>query len=565
MLNYERQMNEEEKLAKAEKDYRVSQKKLRMNELKKVSYPPKHKALIDRQVKVIGHLKQEIRNLESDLRVSCKRYKSEEGVKLLEAENLIEKEREMKENVEAERKRITELQCEIDEVNKAIMDMQRNGMQVDEICEKIKKKEMKLDGFEGSLQVATNKFNDLLMQSEKYRKKINLLLEERKIFHAKYMQLYRQLLEGKQTMLDIVEQATKVCDQKEEASRKLMRLQKKKAEEERNYNECVQQLQNELDENRELDKFLNEKNERLQNDNEAYQERKAEMMQNLKEEFFDKFGKYSAMMNEMCDLYGVDSNSKIDLRYKSVEVDIMQLVCYINFRNSELIELQDSITELNLQILDQQELRELNELEQEAVLEKLQENLQNKTEECRKAVEAKQKSEWVLNQLLTDLEKMFIGYNCDSKLFFEMLGDNAHVNVFNYHTCLAQIESQIHEFVCLVFCKELAWIPEYEDETEAVVQDDYHMILSKRPINYHTDSLSPCPLCQEMIQISTLEEESRVVVLDNYDEIQREEIRAVATTPDGHSQEILHNLSKCQLPRSRAIMQAKFQEQEAGL
>ncbi|XP_022201742.2 uncharacterized protein LOC111058513 [Nilaparvata lugens] len=442
------------------------------------------------------------------------------------------------------------------------MVMQKKEMQGGEMSEKFKKKEIKLDGFESSLQVATNKFNDLLMVSEKYRKKINLLLEERKIFHAKYMQLYKQLLEGKQTMLDIVEQATKVCDQKEEASRKLIRLQRKKAEEERNYNECVQQLQNELDENRELDQFLNEKNERLQNDNEAYEERKMEMMHRLKEEFFEKFGRYSEMMNEMRDLYGVDANAMIDISYKSVEEDIMQLVCYINFRNSQLLELQDSIAELNLRILDQQELQELNELQQDKILEELHENLETKRAECGKAMEDKRRSEWVLNQLLTDLEKMFIGYNCDSKLFFEMLGDNAHVNVFNYKTCLAQIENQIHEFVCLVYCKELVWIPEYEDETEAVIQDDYHLLLSKRSINYYTDSLSPCPLCQEMIQLSNIEEESRVVELDNYMEIQREETKT-ANSPAGH--EILHNLSKCQLPRSRAIMQAKFQEQEAGL
>ncbi|XP_075228136.1 coiled-coil domain-containing protein 63-like [Lycorma delicatula] len=349
-------------------------------------------------------------------------------------------------------------------------------------------------------------------------REIEDLLIERKNFFKSYTRLYNQLLSGKQIMMDLVEQATMTYNQREEAQTRLTNLKEKTKAEKRIQSKDVQDLKRKLENVEELQQFLSIKGQRHEKD-------------------IDKFV----------------------ARFKKSEEENLSLFNYCNEVNDEVEVLQSQVFLLLESIDEQRELNQMRANEQQSLINNLQNKLTSIEYDYAEAINELERSKVLLTDLLFSIEKMFLEFECNDQPILALLGNNAHVNVFNVSLCLRLLELQLYEFIYLAYAKERHAPPQCLLEGQ-IVQDDYHIIASKRPILFHLTKSTPCPLCVETDRIFILDENNETDVIEEYDDV-HQQIKEQLEEPE-ELVALLHNISTCRLPRSRAIMQARFQEQE---
>ncbi|RZF46304.1 hypothetical protein LSTR_LSTR017261, partial [Laodelphax striatellus] len=164
--------------------------------------------------------------------------------------------------IKTEKTQIRELKIQINKVKDEILKL--NKTDVNELRVQEKKEEYKrmIVALEDRLEVATRKLNAVTADNAVYRGEINHLLFERKTFHRFYMQLSKQLMQSKQVMLDLIEQATTAFDQREETQEKLKGLKERMKAERVIHAQEVRELVRKLENDEVLYEFLSVKGQK---------------------------------------------------------------------------------------------------------------------------------------------------------------------------------------------------------------------------------------------------------------------------------------------------------------
>ncbi|KAK4878237.1 hypothetical protein RN001_010743 [Aquatica leii] len=383
--------------------------------------------------------------------------------------------------------------------------------------QRVQRGEKTLEALENKLDTVVKQYGLLTTCNHKLHSEIDHMLIERMNFNKLWYGYIENLSKGKKVLMDVLEQATLSYNNRDEYVAKLNALRAFAVDDLRRHTQEMSLLQKRLDNDRQLNEFMGFKE---QYRNMMYLlEKKTKKRNEQRMLTQNNINHYKSLLDQIQTFSGThcDSNSaEFVSKYTSIETANMSTFNLINdlhreieFQNNDLVYLQNAAAKYDL------------------------ENI-NKS----------------LLQIYNGITALFKICKCSKAPFLQLLGENNRVNDYNVLLHIQVLEEAIDQYLCKAYYTEKS--PGKTKVTETIIDEDItplpkHSIEVICPIN-------PCPLCVD-----------REMVTDVIDSLQfvhskdavKEQLTERLMLPDGLDR--LHNVSACNLPKSREIIQKRFQ------
>ncbi|XP_045479589.1 coiled-coil domain-containing protein 63-like [Harmonia axyridis] len=505
-----------------------------------------------KQRKVIDIYQRELANLTNDLNVAIsdgKRKIDKQDAHLLV--DLLNEYDKFSECIRFKKSHLSEIEYQITKVDKEVAYMRSIQLTDKMWQDRTLAGQKTLEGLENKLDVQIKKFCTICAQNNKLRDEIDHLLKERADFNLKWDKLIKNLCIGKKFMLDLIEQATIAYDQREEWCSKLQALRTKAHSDLISHIHEMRELQRKEDNDKKLAEFFSTKGQKRVMA--AMEEKERTKRKEKRTKMEEKLRKYTIILADVYDFTDQNEIDEIMESFKERESENFALFKYINELNREMEDLNDNLGYLHLDIDEQRVLMQVR-------AEKQQETLHKLREEVDEAVQLADAAEFALGdcdkkiaQLSSGIDDLFRLCKCSRDPIVPLLGENLKVHQFNVLLFLKILERHVQDYICDVFNAEKILTAKRK------IRAKHKLIRAEavlRPL-YSIEQIvpaNPCPLCVEHEQVSDV-----IDVLQRIQTKEQTEVKLAARLelPDGL--ERIHNVSACHLPKSRQIIQKRYQ------
>ncbi|KAK9870890.1 hypothetical protein WA026_009846 [Henosepilachna vigintioctopunctata] len=505
-----------------------------------------------KQRKVIDIYKRELANITNDLNVAVS-----EGKKNIDkghAKQLVELLNEydqFSDSIRMKKAHLSEIDYQITKIGKEVAYVRSIQLTDKMWQDRTLAGRKTLEGLENKLDVQIKAFCTICAQNNKLREVIDHLLKERADFNLKWDKLIKNLCIGKKFMLDLIEQATIAYDQREEWCSKLQALRTRAHNDLVSHIQEMRELERKQDNDKKLADFFSTKGQKRVMA--AMEDKERTIRTEKRKQMEEKLLLYTNILADIHDFTNRTELQEIIDAFSERESENFALFKYINELNREMEELNDSLGYLHIDIDEKKALMEERASQQQAKLQNLRDELDEVTQSADSAEFALVNCDMKLVQLEAGIDDLFRICRCNRDPLLPLLGENAKANHFNVLLYLQILERHVQDYICDVFNAEKILSARRKMKakhklvrTDAAVWPLYR-IEQIVPAN-------PCPLCVEHEQVSDVIDVLQRILTKEQIECK---LAARLELPDGL--ERLHNVSACHLPKSRQIIQKRYQ------
>ncbi|KAF5287635.1 hypothetical protein FQA39_LY15838 [Lamprigera yunnana] len=413
--------------------------------------------------------------------------------------------------------------------------------------DKILKCQQTLAQLENKLDTYIKQWCSVNGENRQLRYQINHYVLEREVFNKLWYGGIKRLNRGKQIMMDLIEQSTLAYDFRDQIVTLLNTLR------ERCHSHLIQNteemiaLERKKDHEEKLYNFMDVKGEkRLLND---LLNLRLKKQKKKREELRQTLEKYMAILNSVEEFGGTSSLQDFITTYKQIETENLSIFNYISTIKAAICNYTQIVIDHHTKIDEQVKLRDTRELLQKQKLEDLQFKLEHITKECEEIDSRNARLEGTLQQMYGGIMKVFTTCKCSTVPFLTLLGNNTSVNEYNVLIFLKLIEEQIDQLLLRVCHSEVS--QKVKGAPSAIRKD-----IRVYPVNAIKNIVltTPCPLCVEKEQVTDIVD---VLQLAHDKVVARKELNMKLKV--SNALERLHNVSACNLPKSRQIIQRRYQ------
>jgi len=366
--------------------------------------------------------------------------------------------------IKEERKRIQELNVQIQAMDKKIS-QQRKTMgglfNADQKRTALKKKEKIL---ENRLNQTMTKFNSVLHENSELRASIDHLRQERALYDSLEKKLLRDLAEGKQEMGELIEQSTVAYDQRDESQNKMIALTERRDKDKIQYDNEMKELQRILDHDQKLKEFMTIKNQERAAQKAAEEQTKKKKKDGNKEETDEEtIGQYEEAFRRIREVKGDEDIDTLVMNFIKTEDENFALFNYVNELNNDVEITAEQIEDIKND-MDKFKMEEAAmKQERDNVMRELQDKIRVAKKEADSANGKYDNSTSILTELKDGVQQMFDKIGCSKAEIEELLGSGAGVTDNNIILYLSIIEQR---------CNELLQIQHYLQHKKYQEQED---------------------------------------------------------------------------------------------
>ncbi|CAG9763017.1 unnamed protein product [Ceutorhynchus assimilis] len=503
--------------------------------------------------KVLDIFKREQKNILTDLAVASAEARTKEDLKKSrKLAYLLNEYDDFGEQIKKEKNYTKEIEDQIQMVKKKCLELAARQISDDKYQERVLKGEQIVQTLENKLEVQIKKFCVICAENVRLRSEIHHLLNERNEFNKIWERLIKNLCIGKKFMIDLIEQATIAYDQREEWVSKLQILRTKANNDLVLHIQEMRELQRKGDNDVKLQEFFAIKGQkRIMRDLAELQlqkrlENKLHINRNLEN--------YLKLLIEIKEFAELDNIPEIARNFVHHEEDNFAKFKYVNDLNKQMEELSDELAERHSRIDKQSVLHQVFNKQQQETLENLEKKVDEKQKETAKKEAELKGIDTKLNNIMTGIGSLFRLFRCDNDPIIHMLGHNETIHHYNAVLYLQILERTIHEALVTVHSKALRPTSKKKGakaEPHIVRQDIKPEVIE--PVE-RICTTNPCPLCVEHDLVSDVIDELQVAYTKDQIQAKLKRRLKIEGARTG-----LHNVSACHLPKSRQIIQKRYQ------
>ncbi|CAG9832483.1 unnamed protein product [Diabrotica balteata] len=506
-----------------------------------------------KQRKVLNIFKKEQKNILTDLAVaSADARRVEDEKKSKELKDLLREHDDFDAEITQQKSHISEIDGQIRMTKKKVLDLRSKQITDEMYQQRVIAGEKTVQTLENKLEVQIKKFCSISAENIKLREEIDHLLLERNDFNKIWDSLINNLAVGKKFMLDLIEQATIAYDQREEWVSKLQILRTKAHNDLINHIQEMRVLQRKMDDDQKLQEFFSVKCQKRIMRQLEEKEKNKRMLN--KENMEKKLERYLQILITIKEFTGEEKVQTIANNFVTQEEENFAMFKYINHLNKEMEDLTDHLAKLQLKIGEQEALNELRKHQQELRLEKLNKDFEGALQVTSQKSDELKDIDQKLRTIINGIGQLFRMFRCKNDPLIKLLGENQNIHYYNVLLYLEILENNIEEAMVSVNFKESQTL-EKTKHKEPKVTTLRHVKCPPmiEPIE-RIVATNPCPLCVEHEHVSDVIDVLQFALTK--EEIQeRLKIKIDKTEADDK----LHNVSACHLPKSRQIIQKRYQ------
>nr|XP_023013515.1 coiled-coil domain-containing protein 63-like [Leptinotarsa decemlineata] len=505
-----------------------------------------------KQERVLNIFKKEQKNILTDLAVaSAPARKKEDEKRSNELSNLLKEYDDFDEEIRIQKSYLNEIDGQIKIVKKKVLDLGSKQITDEKYQQRVLAGEKTVQTLENKLEVQIRKFCAISSENIKLRQMINHLLIERNEFNKIWDTLINNLCVGKKFMLDLIEQATIAYDQREEWVSKLQFLRIKAHNDLITHVQEMRVLHRKKDNYAKLQEFFAVKGQkRVMKDLEKKQMMKRQMFKGQMEKRLER---YLQIMLSIKEFTGEERVQTVAKKFLDQEEENFGMFKYVNHLNKEMEELTDNLGKLQFQIDEQNALHEMRRVQQEDKIVTLRNKFASIEEKTNKKAEELKQVEHKLNEIIKGIGTLFKMFRCKNDPLIQLLGHNETITYHNVTLYLEILEKNIQEVLVTVYYKEKHLVHKKKMRSDQMTIQDVKTSPSIEPIERIVNT-NPCPLCVEHELVNDVIDILQTPYTKEY--VKKKLARKIAR--EGVDDK-LHNVSACHLPKSRQIIQKRYQ------
>jgi DNA-binding CsgD family transcriptional regulator len=409
-----------------------------------------------------------------------------------------------------------------------------------------------LEIYEGRVQTARQRDCSLTSENYKLRNLIKDMLFDRAVFNSYWRKIVKKLKNRRKFLLDMIERSNQAFNAGADFLDNFKKLQSRRMQDKEMAVSEMINMERQIDANEIMDMFLGGKGKRRFLA--PLEDREIRRRDNFKENYSNRLNLYHSIIEDIKKLKGFDDIGKAMDVYLKEENDGFQFYNYLNEMNHQIEYLSNDYRKLSTNILGQKDFntKKLEWYNQQIA--QHNKDLENEINVTLKLKDEREKYETEIAKYLDTILEIMKILNCDLSSIQQHLGDHKKITVFNMQEFLALLENRANEVLAFIYCEQRKGSNILADDSKFAVKSLKRNQDDPITIGEIIDTCQ-CAECAEGEDVNRYDE--NLVYPMDYETI-REIVQRRAEAPEIAYR--LHNLSKCNLPRSGIIASRRYAE-----
>ena len=378
------------------------------------------------------------------------------------------------------------------------------------------------------------------------------MLCDRAVFNYYWRKIVNNLRDRRKFLLDMIERSNQAFNQGAEFLDNLKKLKLRRAADMTFQMSEMVYMDRKIDANHIMKLFLFGKGKRISLM--PLEPREIQRREKLKFEFTNRLNLYNGLIENIKRFTGIPDISKATDHYLRRENDGFQFYTYLNEMNQQIEYMTSSYFKLSTEILASNDYNSLKLKYFDLRIKSLHAELHSEISKSLEMKDSRNKYENEIGMYFGAVTEIIKILGCNMTRVEQHLGDQSKLNIFNIHELLSLLEYRINEVLAYVYCNQRKHTDILEDDAKLTVNS------LKRTHDERIDiedviTTQQCAECAEGEDVNRNDDKT-VYPLDHatIKNIMLESISAPGMKYR------LHNLSKCHLPRSGAVMGRRYAE-----
>ncbi|NWQ96188.1 CCD63 protein, partial [Burhinus bistriatus] len=441
-------VKEKEKLAEAE--IRRLQKQFQIAAEKRKSYGARVRQQMQAQEKEIESLTQEHKEVSLTLsQITSPRNAVLDDRNCMEVQCLLQTKYQYDSLIRDRKALLADLDNKILQLEKKIVKQNQIAVKVKQ-ANSSKWLQKQIETLEMRLNSITVHFNTILTRNNKLREEIENLRIQKAILDNCYLKLHKKLDQQKRRMNTAVKQSTQAYEQRMEDLARISAMNERNSKDTVQYNVELQERERVLDQETKLKTFtLTKFTDRSELEEQAKKKKALKAAQRAKQSQGESFESQEVAYRRLLELAEDGNIDRLVNGFIEKEEKNFACFSYATELNNEMEKMQQRIKDLQDEIMALMMDQEYAETSSVHVVHKLEEKLEQTTEEANWYEDRCKESSKVLGQLKSGMEALFKEINCDATNIVKQLGENGQITDLNLMQFFGLLEKKTNELLLM--------------------------------------------------------------------------------------------------------------------
>ncbi|KAF1466055.1 Coiled-coil domain-containing protein 63, partial [Megadyptes antipodes antipodes] len=434
----------------AETEIRRLQKQFRIAAEKRKSYGVNVRQQMQAQEKEIESLTQEHKEVLLTLsQITSRRNAMLDDRNCMELQCLLQTKYQYDSLIRDRKALLADLDHQILELEKKIVKQNQTAAKVKQ-ANSSKRLQKQIETLEMRLNNVTVHFNTILTRNNKLREEIENLRIQKAILDNFYSKLHKKLDQQRRRMNTAIEQSAQAYEQRMEALARISAMNERHSKDTVQYNVELQEQERVLDQETKLKTFMLAKfTDRSELEEQAKKKKALKAAQRAKRSQGESFESREVAYRHLLELAEDGDINRLVNGFIEKEEKNFACFCYATELNNEMEKMQWRIKNLQNEITALMMDQEYAESSSLHVLQELEEELTETTEEANRYEDRCKESSKVLGQLKSGMEALFKEISCDAVKIMKQLGDKGQITDLNLMQFLGLVEKKTNELLLM--------------------------------------------------------------------------------------------------------------------
>lgn len=378
------------------------------------------------------------------------------------------------------------------------------------------------------------------------------MLCDRAVFNSYWSKIVNKLKDRRKFLLDMIERSNQAFNQGADFLENYEKLQSRRvADRDFHISEMIN-MERKIDANQIMNMFLGGKGKTRKLA--LLDPREVRRRDNFKHDYTERLNLYHGIVENIKKFTGIPNIEKSTDHYLREENEGFQFYTYLNEMNHQIDYLSKEYFKLSTEILTSQDYntRKLKFFDQR--IDNLRKEFRDEIDKTLQLKDDRDKHEKEIGEFLDTIMNLLKILNCDLSSVQKLLGDHKKVTVFNVSEFFSLLEQRTNEVLAHVYCDQRRSSDLLNDDTKLIVRSFKRV--DEEPVKIEDIiTTQQCAECAEGENVNRYDDKT-VYPLDH--ETIKAMMRKKVDSPQMAYR--LHNLSKCNLPRSGIIAGRRYAE-----
>lgn len=415
-----------------------------------------------------------------------------------------------------------------------------------------RKANRQLEIYENRVEVSRQHECLLTAENRKLRELIKDMLFDRAVFNFYWSKTVKNLKDRRKFLLDMIERTNQAFNQGADFLDNVKKLQSRRmVDRELHVSEMVN-MERQIDANHIMNMFLGGKGKKREMA--PLEPREVRRRDVFKEDYTNRLNLYNSIIEKIKEFTGIPEIKQSMDHYMRQENDGFQFFRYLNEMNFQIEYLSNNCSKLSSKIFTSRNYNESKLKHFDQRIEELHKKFSDEINETLKLKDDRDKFEQQIEKYFDTIMEILKILNCDLSSVQMHLGDHKKVTVFNMKEFFSLLECRTNEVLAYVYCDQRKNVDILTDDAKLVVKS----VKRKQELPVKIEDIittQQCAECAEGADVNRYDDQ--IVYPLDHDTI-KAIMRKKVETPEMAFR--LHNLSKCNLPRSGVIAGRRYAE-----